>query len=267
MGLFDVHTHLTHPDLLSQVDAVVQRAMAAGVTTIVTNGLNPRDNRAVLKLAERFEIVRPALGLYPVDAVLQDMRAAGEQYPGSEETWSTGAAVDWVRDHAEQALAIGEIGLDGYWVKQPFWEAQDEAFRQLVRIAMDADKPVIIHTRKRERRALELLDELGARRVDWHCFTGRVKLAREIVERGHCLSIPANARRSQSFTKMLETLPREQLLLETDAPYLGPERDVMNEPANVAGTVAYAAELWNCSPEQAQAQLEENFERLFGVAP
>lgn len=267
MGLFDVHTHLTHPKLLSDVEAVVERAVQAGVTTIVTNGLNPRDNEAVKALAKRFKIVRPAFGLYPVDAVLEQMRAAGEEYPGSEETWSTEVAIGWVRDHAEEAFAIGEIGVDGHWVKEPYWEAQDEAFRQLVRIAMEADKAVIIHTRKRERRALELLDELGATRVDWHCFTGRLKLAREIVERGHCISIPANVRRSQSFTRMLETLPREQLLLETDAPFLGPERDVTNEPANVAGTAEYAAQLWRCSQAQAQAQLEENFERLFAVAP
>lgn len=267
MGLFDVHTHLTHSDLLPKVASLVERAKAAGLTSIVSNGLNPRDNEAVRLLAQRFEIIKPAFGLYPVDAVLQQMRAAGEHYPGAEETWSTEYAIGWVRDHVEEAIAVGEIGLDGHWVKEPFWPAQDDAFRQLVRLAMDADKPVIVHTRKRERRTLELLDELGAVRVNWHCFTGRLKLAREIADRGHCLSIPANVRRSQSFARMLETLPRGQILLETDAPYLGPERDVQNEPANVLGTAEFAAELWGCSLSEVQAQLEDNFERLFGCMP
>lgn len=267
MGLFDVHTHLTHPDLLPEVEALLARAEAVGMTSIISNGLNPRDNEAVRQLAQRFSCVKPAFGLYPVDAVLQQMRAAGEEYPGSEETWSTADGVGWVQDHIDEAIAVGEIGLDGHWVKEPFWGAQDEAFCQLVRIAQEADKPVIVHTRKRERRTLELLDELGMRRVNWHCFTGRLKLAREIVERGHFLSIPANVRRSQSFTRMLETLPRKQLLLETDAPYLGPERDVRNEPANVRGTVEFAAELWGCSQQEVQTQMEDNFERLFGVAP
>jgi Tat protein secretion system quality control protein TatD with DNase activity len=89
---------------------------------------------------------------------------------------------------------------------------------------MDAWKPMIVHTRRRERRALEILTELGARRVCWHCFGGKAKLARAVAEAGHWLSIPANARRSESFTRMLETLPRERLLLETDCPYLGPDR-------------------------------------------
>jgi TatD DNase family protein len=267
MGLFDVHAHLTHPDLFGDIEAVVARAQAAGLTSIVCNGLNPADNAAVLALAERFPMVKPALGLYPVDAVLADMNAAGETYPGQREVWPTADGVEWVRAHVGQAFAVGEIGLDGYWVKEPFWPAQDEAFRELVRIAMDADKAVIIHTRKRERRTLELLDELGARRVNWHCFTGRLSLAREIMKRGHYISIPANVRRSESFTRMLETLPREQLLLETDSPYLGPEKDVSNEPANVKLTAAFAAELWKTSEEAAAEQLARNFEALFGVAP
>jgi TatD DNase family protein len=267
MGLFDVHAHLTHPDLFADIEGVVGRAEAAGLTSIVCNGLNPADNAAVLGLSERFPIVKPALGLYPVDAVLAQMNAAGDAYPGQREVWSTEEGIEWVRAHVDQAFAVGEIGLDGYWVKEPFWPAQDDAFRALVRIAMAADKAIIIHTRKRERRTLELLDELGARRVNWHCFTGRLSLAREIAKRGHYLSIPANVRRSESFTRMLETLPREQLLLETDSPYLGPEKDVQNEPANVKHTAAFAAELWRTSEAGAAEQLARNFEALFGVAP
>jgi TatD DNase family protein len=265
--LFDVHAHLTHPDLLPGVDNLLGRARAAGVSTIISNGLNPEDNEAVLALAARSDLVEPALGLYPVDAVLCSMRAQGEDYPGQRNAWPVEEAVRWVKDHVEQAFAIGEIGLDGYWVKEPFWAEQEWAFRELVTLAMEHDKPIIIHTRKRERRTLEILDELGAPRVDWHCFGGKVKLARQIAERGHFLSIPANARRSESFTRMLETLPRTQVLLETDCPYLGPVRDQLNEPANVSGTLTYAAELWGTSRDVAEQTLAENFERLFGRAP
>jgi TatD DNase family protein len=137
----------------------------------------------------------------------------------------------------------------------------------LLQIALDTDKPVILHTRRRERRALEIVEELGVTRVDWHCFGGKVNLARQIAERGHYFSIPANARRSESFTRMLQTLPRERLLLETDCPYLGPERDSVNEPATVAGTAAYAAELWGIPVADVEARLAENFARLFGIEP
>jgi TatD DNase family protein len=267
VALFDVHAHLTHPDLLPRVGDLLARARAAGVTTIVSNGLNPEDNAAVLTLADQNEMVKPALGLYPVDAVLQSMREQGQDYPGQRNAWSSEDAVSWVKEHVNLAFAIGEIGLDGYWVKEPFWAEQEWAFRELVTLAMDHDKPIIIHTRKRERRTLEILDELGARRVDWHCFGGKVKLARQIAERGHFLSIPANARRSESFTRMLQTLPRSQLLLETDCPYLGPDKEQPNEPANVRHTLAYAAELWGCDATSAERTLGENFERLFGTPP
>jgi TatD DNase family protein len=267
MGLFDVHAHLTHPGLLGDIDGVVARASAAGLTSIVSNGLNPNDNAAVLELSQRYPIIKPALGLYPVDAVLADMNAAGETYPGQREVWPTSEAIDWLRSHVEQAFAVGEIGLDGYWVKEPFWPAQDEAFRALVRIAMDANKAIIIHTRKRERRTFELLRELGATRVNWHCFGGRLALAREIAAHGHYLSIPANVRRSESFTRMLETLPRDRLLLETDSPYLGPEKDAPSEPAHVRGTAAFASQLWKTSEQAAADQLASNFQALFGVAP
>ncbi|HTU63336.1 MAG TPA: TatD family hydrolase, partial [Polyangiales bacterium] len=149
------------------------------------------------------------------------------------------------------------------WVPEPFWAQQEAVFCELVKLAMAADKPIIIHTRKRERRAFELLQELGAKRVNWHCYGGKLKLARTIAEHGHYFSIPANARRSETFTRMLQTFPREQLLLETDCPYLAPEPGGNSEPADVARTAAYAAELWQCTPEEVSAQNSKNFQALF----
>lgn len=268
MGLFDVHAHMTHPSLASRVAEVLSNAKAAGLTTILANGLNPHDNEAVAALAAAEPIVKPCFGLYPVDAVLAEMEALGESYPrDAGPPFTMDEAIEWVREHVEEAFAIGEIGLDGYWVPEALWERQEQAFRRLVEIALDADKAMIIHTRKREGRALAILEEMGATRVNWHCFGGRVKLARQIAALGHFLSIPANARRNEAFTRMLETLPRERVLLETDCPYLAPDKGVENEPANVARTLEYAAELWKCPVETAQEQLEANFEALFRVAP
>jgi TatD DNase family protein len=263
-GLVDVHAHLTHPRLVGDVEGIAGRASAAGLTDIVCNGLNPEDNQRVLQLAERLPIVRPALGFYPVDTVITQMRAAGVEYPREGVEFTSEEGIAWLEQHVERAFAVGEIGLDGYWVPEPFWEAQEAAFRRLVRLALDADQAIIIHTRKRERRALEILDELGAMRVDWHCFGSKVKLARQIAERpGHYFSIPANARRSESFTRMLQTLPRERLLLETDCPYLSPDRERASEPADVAGTAAFAAELWGCSAEDVTRTVGQNFAELF----
>jgi len=262
--LHDVHAHLTHPRLLPGADAIVQRARAAGVTRIVCNGLHPEDNLAVAELAARFDVVQPAFGLYPVHAVLNEMKAAGVEYPDEPGDWTGDEAVQWVVDRADDAIAIGEIGLDGYWVPAEFWDRQEELFRRLVRLGRDLDKPIILHSRKRERRAFEILQEEGVTKADFHCFGGRVKLARQIAGAGYHLSIPANARRNEAFTRMLQTLPRTQILLETDCPYLGPDKGVTNEPANVRGTAEFTAELWEEPLAAVAEQLEDNYRALFG---
>lgn len=269
MALFDVHAHLTHPRLLPHIAKVLASARAVGVTTIVSNGLNPEDNAAVAALAAAHpNLVRPAFGLYPVDAVLPELLALGHDYPRPASSGTAEEAVQWVEDHVDDAVAVGEIGLDGHWVPEPLWERQEQIFRALVSVALRADKPIIIHTRKREQRVFDVLAEMGARRVNWHCFGGRVKLARRAaIELGHHFSIPANAPRSQSFTRMLETLPPDKVLLETDCPYLAPEPNTTNEPKNVAGTAAYAATLWGLSQQATEQRLCANFEALFGFAP
>lgn len=268
MGLADVHAHLTHPRLAPDVDGVLARARAAGVTTIVANGLNPADNDAVLALARAHPGVRAAVGFYPVDAVLTGLEALGVEYYRDEEPVPAEAGIASVAEHVDEAIAVGEIGLDGHWVPESLWEEQERVFRALVAVALDAGKPLIVHTRRRERRAFEVLIELGAPRVCWHCFGGKVKLARQIASApGHYFSIPANARRSESFTRMLETLPRDRLLLETDCPYLGPDRERPNEPANVAGTAAYAAELWGVGLNEVEQRMGETFATLFGIEP
>jgi TatD DNase family protein len=267
MGLADVHAHLTHPRLAPQEQEILARARAAGVSSIISNGLNPGDNEAVRALARRDPIVRPAFGLYPVDAVLPEMRALGADYPRDGFECSAEEAIAWLESNVADAFAVGEIGLDGHWVPEALWPRQEQIFRTLVELALAADKAIIVHTRKRERRAFEILRELGATRVDWHCFGGKVNLARAIAEHGHTLSIPANARRSESFTRMLETLPRNRILLETDCPYLSPDRERQNEPATVAGTAAYAAEVWGCSPREVEERLTDNFAHLFGTPP
>lgn len=266
MGLFDVHAHLTHSEFASDLPLVIERARGAGLTSIVTNGLNLEDNRAVLQLSRREPLVKPALGLYPVDAVLSEMRAGGVDYPREGVEHRAEETIEFIRENVEAAIAIGEVGLDGYWVPEAYWSRQDEVFRELVLLAIDCDKPLIVHSRKREPRALEILEELGAKRVVWHCFGSKLKLVQRIAALGHYVSIPANARRSESFTKMLSTLPRTQLLLETDCPYLGPRSGERNEPSNVTETLRFAAELWQMPLDVALAEFEANYLRLFRQA-
>ncbi|OQX69993.1 MAG: hypothetical protein B6A08_02175 [Sorangiineae bacterium NIC37A_2] len=268
MRLFDVHAHLTSPKFQGEVPAVLERAKEAGVTKIISNGLNRKDNEKVLALARESSLVRPALGLYPVDAVLPEMTEAGVDYPREDtQIEPAEAVVAWIAENASDAIAIGEIGLDHHWVPEQFWARQEQVFRSLVQVALELDKPIIIHTRKAEARCFEILVELGVKRVNWHCYSSRLKLARQIADYGHFLSIPSNVRRSETFTGMLRTLPRSQLLLETDCPYLAPVPGERSEPMHVRGTATFASELWGVPLEEAARTFEENFERLFREAP
>jgi TatD DNase family protein len=162
---------------------------------------------------------------------------------------------------------VGEIGLDGHWVPESLWETQEAVFRSLVGIALEGNKPIVVHSRKREKRALEVVCELGARRVLWHCFGGKLALAHQIASLGYYLSIPSHVRRAENFGRMLKGLPRDKILFETDCPYLGPIRDQDSEPADVVQTAAFAAELWKVSVAEVQKRITENFIGLFGVEP
>ena len=112
---------------------------------------------------------------------------------------------------------------------------------------------------------MEILAHHDVNKVNFHCYGGKSKLAINAAEtHGWYFSIPANARKNQSFTKLLKSLPPELILTETDAPYLGPERGVRNEPINVRGTVEYLAELREWGLEEAKQRVWQNFNTLFG---
>jgi TatD DNase family protein len=259
----DVHTHLTHEKFLNDIPEVVSRAREAGVAAMVVNGLEPQSNREIIRLQDEYPEIMAALGIYPIEAV---NGMVGEEFPIEVKRFPVDEELDFIEQQAlaGHCAAIGECGLDGYWVGEETFAEQERVFERLIEIAGKANLPLIIHTRKREQRAMEILAHHGVQRVNFHCYGGKVKRAlRAATEHGWFFSIPANARNDQAFTKMLKEMPREQLLTETDAPYLAPVRGERNEPANVVGTVAYLAELRGWSLEEARDQIRQNFQRLF----
>lgn len=265
-GYVDVHTHLTHSAFDADLEAVISRAEAAGCRALVVNGLEPVSNRAILTMADRHAIVRTALGIYPIDAVNQILPPGLLPFP--VERFAVDEEIAFIaRMAAEKRIAaIGECGLDGHWVDDTFAEAQELVFVQLIDIAVRHDLPIIVHSRKKEQRCRDLLVARGARKVNFHCFGGKVRMAEKFArEDGYWFSIPANAERSESFRKMLTVLPADKLLTETDAPYLSAVKGQRTEPANVVGTVNLMAALRGISPEQAKEQVWANYLDLFGA--
>jgi TatD DNase family protein len=259
----DVHTHLTHDKFLDDWRAVVERAVISNVGAIVVNGLEPDSNRRILAMAQEYPQIKPALGIYPIEAV---NHLLPESFSLPVARFSVDDEIAFIK---EQALtgklhAIGECGLDAYWLTEETFAEQERVFRALINVALQADLPIIIHTRKLEERSGEILAEMKVKRVNFHCFGGKVKLAQRYAEQhGWYFSIPANATVNEAFQKMLKLLPIEQILTETDAPFLAPVRGERNEPANVVGTVKLLSELRNLSVDEARDQIWSNYLRLF----
>ncbi len=258
----DVHSHLTHKDFAEDLDAVIQRAADAGLASIIVNGLEPESNRRILKLAQDYPLIKPALGIYPLEAI-NDLTA---QIPFPVKTFDVDQEIAFIESQASagRLIAIGECGLDGHWVGPETFAAQERVFEALIDIAVRNDLPLIIHTRKLEARSMEILAAHQVTKVDFHCYGGKSKLAIEAAgKHGWYFSIPANARRDGAFQKLLKDLPKEMVLTETDCPYLPPEKGQRNEPKNVLGTIDLLAELRGWTVEQAKEQVWTNYQRLF----
>ena len=249
----DIHCHLTDPRFADDLETVVAEAESAGLKYIVVNGLERQTNRQVLAMADKYQIVQPALGIYPTEAL------AGESLIADE--------LAFIDQQAKELFAIGECGLDAHLVGEETFAEQERVFEQLCNIALTNDLPLIVHSRKREQRVAEIVVAHGLKRVNFHCFSGRVKLAQRLAnDHGYWFSIPANSRVNSGFQRMMELLPIERILTETDAPYLAPTRGDRNEPKNVVLTVQHLAELRRIPVDEACAQLARNFNELFRLS-
>lgn len=264
-GYVDVHAHLFHSEFEGDEDAAAERAKAAGVEIVIVNGLEPVSNRQTLELCARHDNLRAACGIYPLDAVATEINEAGWSYDFEPpKPFDVDAEIQWIDDHADEMVAIGECGLDQHWVKD-YAPQQERVFRALCTVAMKHNKPVILHSRKAEARTFEILQEMGVEKADFHCYCGKLNLAKRITEAGYYISIPPVVVRGESFQRLAKKLPIEQLLTETDSPYMSPVKDTRNEPANVPLGVAAMAAARGISADEMAVAIRGNCRRLFGI--
>ena len=261
----DVHAHLVHEAFADDAHEAAQRAADAGLDVIIVNGLEPTSNRRVLELCAQYPHLKPACGIYPVDAIARQITPEDWTYDFAPPApFDVDAEIDWIEANIDQMVAVGECGLDQYWVKTQA-EEQERVLRRLCRVAKAHDKPVILHTRKAEQRTFDILLEEGIEKADFHCYGGKLKLARRIAEAGYYLSIPPVVVRAESFQRLVAELPLDRLLTETDCPYMGPDKEGRNEPAFVPRGVAAMAEARGIEVEAMADAIRENCRRLFGV--
>lgn len=242
----DTHCHLQ----LTDADPAALLDRATDVAWVVTPGVDLESGKAAIALAERFPTkVFPAVGIHPHDA---------ERWP--EERDALVALMD-------KAVAIGEAGLDFYRNLSPR-EAQIEAFTDQAKLAIELDKPFIVHCRDAFTDVHDLIDQLAiGERTVLHCWTGGRKWAKRFLELGVMFSFagPVAFKTGETIRLAAELIPPSRALVETDTPYLSPPpfRGEVNEPARVALVGAALAKVWSIPVEEVAATTTANAERVF----
>jgi TatD DNase family protein len=248
LPLFDAHAHMYADAFATDLEEVLERAATRGVQAILTVSETVAEAQQILALAERYPLLKPCAGLYPT---ILDRAAAAEM-------------LAFVRQHQDRLVAIGEVGLD-YWKVQDAaaQEIQRDILSQHIALARELDLPLNVHSRSAGRHAIAWLREHGAQRVLMHAFDGKASAARAGIEAGYYFSIPPSIVRSPQKQKLVQHLPLERLLLESDSPVLGPEKDQRNEPCNVWLACLQIAAIKGVPVEEVAHVTTANAQRLF----
>jgi TatD DNase family protein len=259
MELIDSHAHIDFPQFADDRDAMLERARAAGVGTLLAIGTGPGPEKldAALPFADQNDWIYATVGIHPHEAE--------KVSPQHLEQLTT------LAKH-KKVIAWGEIGLDYFYDHSPR-HVQQTVFRDQMELARQSKKPIIIHCRDAWADCLNMIDErwrptgLGG---ILHCFTSTLEDARRGIEMGFLISFAGNSTypKAQNLRDVAKALPLENLLIETDAPYLAPQpyRGKRNEPAYVAEVARTLATVRDLSPEEIAAATTSNFRRFFGLA-
>ena len=248
--MIDTHAHL---DALDDAPQALARAREAGVGRVVTIGTTLESCRAMLDLAEREEGVFVSLGLHPHEAGTV----------GRSEVEELARLIGHPK-----AVAVGETGLDHFRDYAPH-DRQLELFRAQTELALDAGKPIVVHTRAAEDDTLAVLTELPENaRVVLHCFSS-LRLLGPALERGWYVSFAGNVTYPKA-TELRTAAARvrgDRILAETDSPYLSPQpvRGRRNEPAYVVHTLATLAEARGQAEDELARAIDANATAAFGL--
>jgi TatD DNase family protein len=250
----DTHCHLALIDGDEPVDEVVARARAAGVSTMVTVGVDLASSAEAVQVASSFRDVWAVVGIHPHNSIE-----------------ATEHVLDRLRAVARhpRVVGIGETGLDYFRDHSPKVR-QEESFREHIRLAKELDKALVIHDRDAHDDVVAILDDEGApERTVFHCFSGGLDLVERCAASGWYCSFAGNVtfKNAPGLREAAAALPTALLVTETDSPYLSPHphRGSPNEPARVPLVVAQLAALHGMAEEDMAAITSANARRLFAL--
>ncbi len=248
--IIDSHCHLDFPKFNRDREETILRAREAGVVGMVNSGISLKGNRVSLELAETNKDIHAALGLSPdigregTDEEINDILAQ-------------------IEANAGKSVGIGEAGLDFQDCRtEEERKRQTASFEKIIELAKDLDKPLIVHARLAEAEVLKLVK--GMDTVIYHCYSGSVETMWEIVDTGYYISLATLVCFSEHHQTLAEAVPLENLLLETDSPFLSPRKG-RNEPAFIADSVPIIAQLKDTEPAEIAKSTTENARRVFNI--
>ena len=255
--MIDIGANLTHASFRDDLEAVVARARAAGVSTLVVTGTTVAESRTACEIADRFDLYATA-GVHPHHA--RDCDA------------STVPSLRELARHP-RVLAVGECGLDFNRNYSPHPD-QEKWFIAQLELGLELGKPLFLHSRDAHPRFAELLKSHGVKHAVAHCFTGEREELHAYLDLGLYIGITGwicDERRGKHLLELVRDIPRERLLIETDAPYLTP-RDLRpqpkarrNEPAFLPHILKSVARALGRPAEEVAEETTRNAQRLFGI--
>ncbi|MFA5992870.1 MAG: TatD family hydrolase [Candidatus Pacearchaeota archaeon] len=251
MVFIDVHCHIDrYSD--EEIVEIIGRAKKEGVGIMINNGNTVEADRKNLELAGMYPQVKAALGIHPIDYNLYTDEEIKEE-------------IRFIKKNKEKIVAVGEVGFDLKEAVVDF-DRQKKVFFEWMKLASEIDKPIIIHSRKAEKEAVEIVDEFAKNhkiKVLMHCFSGNMKLVDKIRDNGWFFSIPASIKHSTHFQEVVKRVPISQLFCETDSPFLHPDKERNNEPALVIEAYKKISEIKGISLNEVEKQIEENYRKFF----
>jgi TatD DNase family protein len=259
MELIDSHAHIDFPQFAEDRDAMLERARAAGVTTLLAIGSGPGPEKldAAIPFAEQHDWIYATVGTHPHEAK--------ELTPAHLERLAQ------LAKHP-RVIAYGEIGLDYFYDHSPR-DVQQRVFREQMELAANAKLPIIIHCRDAWADCMDSLEQ------NWrptglggilHCFTSTLEDAKRGLDMGFLVSFAGNSTypKAQNLRDVAKALPLEKLLIETDSPFLAPQpyRGKRNEPAYVGEVAKAIGSVRNLAAEEVALATAGNFRRFFGLS-
>ena len=254
MTLFDTHAHYDSRQFDCDRDTVLASLPEQGVALVVNPGCDLPSSRKAVELAQRYPFVYAAVGVHPEDCA----------------DWEDGCLLELRALAANRKVrAIGEIGLDYYWKENPPRALQQNVFRRQMELARSLHLPVIVHDREAHGDCLDIVRDYPQVTGVFHCFSGSVEMARELVDRGWMISFTGvltypNARKA---VEAAQAVPLECIMVETDSPYMAPVpfRGKRCDSSLVRYTCQRLAEIKGISPEECARITLENGKRFFSI--